>query len=180
MSDAETLVKRDLQYKAYSASDEETSSIIRLISSDLTEPYSIITYRYFLTQWPELCFLCSDANKKYDPSEKENSSIVACIVSKVDRKSDDSPLRGYIAMLAVDNTYRYCGIGTELVKRTLVEMQKAGCSYAFLETPVENKGALRLYENLGFMREKRLVNYYMGGEDAFRLKLDLTNCTVSY
>lgn len=42
-----------------------------------------------------------------------------------------------------------------------------------LETEVTNQPALRLYGQLGFMRDKRLVRYYLNGNDAFRLKLDL-------
>ena len=40
-----------------------------------------------------------------------------------------------------------------------------------LETEVTNKGALGLYENLGFVRDKRLFRYYLNGVDALRLKL---------
>ena len=32
-------------------------------------------------------------------------------------------------------------------------------------------GALRLYEGLGFVRDKRLPRYYLNGNDAFRLKV---------
>ena len=31
--------------------------IRQLISTDLSEPYSIYVYRYFLYQWADLCFL---------------------------------------------------------------------------------------------------------------------------
>ena len=40
-----------------------------------------------------------------------------------------------------------------------------------LETEVTNTAALRLYENLGFVRDKRLFRYYLNGVDALRLKL---------
>jgi len=42
-----------------------------------------------------------------------------------------------------------------------------------LETEITNKGALRLYQNLGFLRDKRLYRYYLNGVDAYRLKLRL-------
>ena len=49
---------------------------------------------------------------------------------------------------------------------------RRGCSpQVVLETEVTNKGALRLYENLGFVRDKRLFRYYLNGVDALRLKL---------
>lgn len=31
--------------------------IMRLIQKDLSEPYSIYTYRYFIHNWPHLCFM---------------------------------------------------------------------------------------------------------------------------
>lgn len=40
-----------------------------------------------------------------------------------------------------------------------------------LETEITNKPALKLYENLGFVRDKRLFRYYLNGVDALRLKL---------
>ena len=43
-----------------------------------------------------------------------------------------------------------------------------------LEAEVTNRGALSLYENLGFLRDKRLHRYYMNGSDAYRLKLWLS------
>ena len=36
-----------------------------------------------------------------------------------------------------------------------------------------NIAALRFYESLGFVRTRRMLNYYMSGNDAFRLKLHL-------
>lgn len=33
--------------------------------------------------------------------------------------------------------------------------------------------SLRLYENLGFIREKRLFNFYLNGKDCFRLILEI-------
>lgn len=40
-----------------------------------------------------------------------------------------------------------------------------------LETEITNKSALKLYKNLGFVRDKRLFRYYLNGVDALRLKL---------
>lgn len=31
--------------------------IMNLITKDLSEPYSVYTYRYFIHNWPYLCFL---------------------------------------------------------------------------------------------------------------------------
>lgn len=38
-------------------SELQMPDIMRLIQKDLSEPYSIYTYRYFIHNWPQLCFL---------------------------------------------------------------------------------------------------------------------------
>lgn len=61
-----------LQYVQYHSSKESTylTAIRQLISNDLSEPYSIYVYRYFLYQWGDLCFLVSSKNIS-DPQEAE-------------------------------------------------------------------------------------------------------------
>lgn len=44
-----------------------------------------------------------------------------------------------------------------------------------LETEFDNDSALRFYQKLGFIREKRLYRFYLNGKDAFRLVLPLAN-----
>lgn len=74
-------------------------------------------------------------------------------------------------MLAVDKDYRKRSIGSTLVRRAITEMIEGGADEVVLETEVTNKPALRLYEQLGFVRDKRLFRYYLNGVDALRLKL---------
>lgn len=45
-----------IQY-AHSLEAQYLPSIRALISKDLSEPYSIYVYRYFLYQWGHLCFM---------------------------------------------------------------------------------------------------------------------------
>jgi len=40
-------------------SEKQMPDIMRLIQKDLSEPYSIYTYRYFIHNWPHLCGLVS-------------------------------------------------------------------------------------------------------------------------
>ena len=48
-----------LHYVRYDSGKEAVylSAIRQLISKDLSEPYSIYVYRYFLYQWGDLCFM---------------------------------------------------------------------------------------------------------------------------
>lgn len=62
MSDSNTFIAPpELRYIQYHGSKESTylSAIRQLISKDLSEPYSIYVYRYFLYQWGDLCFMVS-------------------------------------------------------------------------------------------------------------------------
>ncbi|XP_066526365.1 N-alpha-acetyltransferase 30 [Hoplias malabaricus] len=140
-------------------SELQMPDIIRLITKDLSEPYSIYTYRYFIHNWPQLCFLAM-----------VERNCVGAIVCKLDMHKKMFR-RGYIAMLAVDSKFRRKGIGTNLVKKAIYAMVDGDCDEVVLETEITNKSALKLYENLGFVRDKRLFRYYLNGVDALRLKL---------
>jgi N-alpha-acetyltransferase 30 len=74
-------------------------------------------------------------------------------------------------MLAVDVDHRRLGLGRKLVMRTIESMRASGADEVILETEITNTAALRLYESIGFLRDKRLQAYYLNGNDAFKLKL---------
>ncbi len=76
-------------------------------------------------------------------------------------------------MLAVDPTCRRLGLGRKLVQRSIDAMIGLEADEVVLETEITNLAALRLYEQLGFVRDKRLQQYYLNGNDAFKLKLHL-------
>lgn len=152
----------DLTPITYTQYSDETQMplIMRLIQKDLSEPYSIYTYRYFIHNWPNLCFLAMSGE----------DNCVGAIVCKLDLHKKVAR-RGYIAMLAVDSNYRKRSIGSTLVKKAIEAMVEDDADEVVLETEITNKPALKLYENLGFVRDKRLFRYYLNGVDASRLKL---------
>lgn len=86
-------------------------------------------------------------------------------------KPPEISYKGYIAMLVVRKDYRKLKIGSKLVIMAVNAMKESGADEIVLETEVTNKPALKLYENLGFLRDKRLFRYYLNGVDALRLKL---------
>ncbi|CAH1792743.1 unnamed protein product [Owenia fusiformis] len=154
----DSTTKSSITYVEYQ-SELQMPAIMRLVSKDLSEPYSIYTYRYFIHNWPQLCFLAMDEEK-----------CIGTIVCKLDFHKK-IVRRGYIAMLAVDKDYRRRKIGSILVTKSIQAMVSNDCDEVVLETEITNKSALRLYENLGFVRDKRLFRYYLNGVDALRLKL---------
>ncbi|KAF1792768.1 Acyl-CoA N-acyltransferase [Phytophthora cactorum] len=136
--------------------EKQLAELVKLIDKDLSEPYSIFTYRYFLYNWPQLSILARVQHK-----------LVGVIICRDPKRR----WRGYIAMLAVEKQFRHRGIGSQLAQKAIERMRDDGCEEVMLETEIANKGAIRLYENLGFVRDERLVKYYLNGGDAYRLKL---------
>ncbi|RDL33825.1 putative N-acetyltransferase [Venustampulla echinocandica] len=165
----------ELRYIQYSHSLEKQylPSIRALISKDLSEPYSIYVYRYFLYQWGDLCFMALSPTTAYT-----SPKLIGVIISKLEphtppSHSSPTTLRGYIAMLAVSSTYRNHGIATTLVRKAIDAMIERGADEVVLETEETNVPAMKLYERLGFLRSKKLHRYYLNGNSAFRLVLHL-------
>ncbi|WEW60460.1 N-alpha-acetyltransferase 30 [Emydomyces testavorans] len=168
--------------------NEYVPAMRQLISKDLSEPYSIYVYRYFLYQWGDLCYMVGfcefsivllerrrRANQR-DPSilqaMDQNNNLAGVVVSKLERHRN-VPLRGYIAMLAVREEYRGRGIATKLVCMAIDAMIERNADEIVLETETTNHPAMKLYERLGFLRSKQLHRYYLNGSSAFRLVLYL-------
>ncbi|KAK4497869.1 hypothetical protein PRZ48_010524 [Zasmidium cellare] len=154
----------NLRYVCY-GNDKESPylpAIKQLISKDLSEPYSIYVYRYFLYQWSDLCFMTLD----------EQDNLIGVIVCKLEPHRG-GPMRGYIAMLATQQEYRGQGIATKLVRMAVDAMIAKDADEIALETEIDNIPSLRIYERLGFIRTKRLHRYYLNGNTAYRLILYL-------
>lgn len=96
----------EVTFKEYE-NELQMPDIMRVIQRELSEPYSIYTYRYFIHNWPKLCFLAMDGD-----------SCIGAIVCKLDIHRQMTK-RGYIAMLAVDAAYRKLKVGTTLVQKAI-------------------------------------------------------------
>lgn len=104
-----------ITYKEYE-NELQMPDIMRVIQRELSEPYSIYTYRYFIHNWPKLCFLAMDGEH-----------CVGAIVCKLDIHRQVVK-RGYIAMLAVEQSYRKLKVGTTLVQKAI---EVCSCSFKF-------------------------------------------------
>jgi peptide alpha-N-acetyltransferase len=154
----------DILYVDY-ADESVLAEIMQLVANDLSEPYSIFTYRYFLHNWPSLCVCAYTKSSSGGAGE-----MIGTIICKADTEGD-SFLKGYIAMLAVSTSQRKKGIGLTLARMGIDRMIAMGCEEIALEAEATNVGALGLYEKLGFVRDDKLARYYLNGGDAFRLRL---------
>jgi N-alpha-acetyltransferase 30 len=81
------MTSQDLKYEIYK-NETQMERIKYLMDLDLSEPYSIYTYRYFMNHFPNHTILAVDPQK--------DNLIIGAIVSKLDAHKDKN--RGYIAM----------------------------------------------------------------------------------
>jgi len=85
-----------------------------------------------------------------------------------------------ILTLAVRNTARRRGLGTELLKEAIVHAAAAGAHVMFLEVSIKNTAAQGLYAQLGFRRVGLRRRYYSDGTDAVVMRLDFNDDTAPF
>ena len=139
----------DLQYIQYGQDKENEylGAIRQLISQDLSEPYSIYVYRYFLYQWGDLCYMVCKigicTNYATDDGGEQavdtTGALKGVIICKLEIHRG-GPLRGYIAMLAVKDDHRGKGIATRLVRMAVDAMiaKDADEVRTLLDSPNDN------------------------------------------
>jgi N-alpha-acetyltransferase 30 len=94
---------------------------------------------------------------------------IACIIGSIDTANTR---KAYIAMLVVLKEYRRHKVGLKLFDE-FVGRVKDRVDKIVLETECINKAALGFYTRLGFFKTRKMSNYYLSGNDAYRLKLYL-------
>jgi [ribosomal protein S18]-alanine N-acetyltransferase len=68
---------------------------------------------------------------------------------------------------------RRVGLGSRLLSAAEDRLRDLGCAWVFLETAVDNTGAMAFYKRHGYFLVKTIPRYYATGLDAFVLKKDL-------
>ena len=137
---------------------QELAWITQVLRQELAEPYSVFTYYYFLKNWPHLTII---AYLQQQP--------IGCIIGSIDQQN---PHKAYIAMLVVLKEYRRHKVGKKLFDEFVARVRPT-VDKIVLETECINKAALSFYLRLGFFKTRKMSNYYLSGNDAFRLKLYL-------
>ena len=94
-----------------------------MIESELSEPYSIYTYRYFVNQWKELSFLAY-----------YNEEIIGVIIGNITKHRTNFRMRAYVGMIVVKKEYRRLKIGRKLAQMFILKSREMGAEEIVLET----------------------------------------------
>jgi peptide alpha-N-acetyltransferase len=108
----------------------------------------------------------------YDPPK-----IVGYVLAKMEEEPTDGVQHGHITSLSVMRTHRRLGLAEKLMRQSQRAMAETfQAHYVSLHVRVSNTPALHLYrDTLGFTVDKIEPKYYADGENAFSMRMDLTN-----
>jgi ribosomal-protein-alanine N-acetyltransferase len=113
----------------------------------------------FLEYWhatPELFFVA-----------QIGSRIAGYSIARIDWRGGD------LESIAVDPRFRSRGVAQALLATLIDKLRAQGVRALRLMVSVENESALRFYRRSGFVRIRRVKEYYGPGRDAWRMRLEL-------
>jgi len=134
---------------------------------NLPENYTMKYYLYHAMTWPSLSYVAEDSKGR----------IVGYILAKMEEDvGPEDQAHGHVTSISVLRSYRRLG----LAKKLMVQSQEAmatvyRASYVSLHVRRSNRAALSLYrDTLGFTVKEIETKYYADGEDAYSMKMSLT------
>ena len=119
--------------------------------------YSKTTFRYFLSLASAECLLAV-----------EEGDIAGFILSEVDGAL------AHIITLDVAEGHRRSGVGSLLLNAVEQNLSAQGVRAVFLETAVDNHGAVNFWSCHGYIKEGILKRYYLNRIDGYEMRKTLT------
>ncbi len=146
---------------------EDIPNVINVNMATLPEHYSDYFYYDILKDFPNTFLLAEGGGK-----------VVGYIMCRIEyglsmTKRFGLAKKGHIISIAVLEEFRSQGIGSALIKEALEEVRKSSGKECYLEVRTTNKGAIELYEKLGFKISSTLHGYYKDGESAYTMAMPL-------
>ncbi|UXD21511.1 30S ribosomal protein S18 [Ignicoccus pacificus DSM 13166] len=154
------------------ATERDLPQVVLINRKELPENYPYSFFEYILFTNPKF-FYVAEINGKivgYLMAQKEGRGRI--LLNPIPEITKEEPTI-HLLSIAVLKKYQGKGIGSQLVKKLIEEALKEGIRYIYLEVRVSNERAQKLYEKHGFKKVKRLAHYYMDGEDAYVMLIDL-------
>ncbi|KAE8374477.1 acyl-CoA N-acyltransferase [Aspergillus bertholletiae] len=160
--------------------------------TNLPENYFLKYYLYHALTWPQLSFVAvvrpKNGYSKHTAAggaatlSEQYPKVVGYVLAKMEEEPTDGVAHGHITSLSVMRTHRRLGIAERLMRmsqRAMAESHRA--HYVSLHVRVSNTAALRLYrDTLGFKVETVESKYYADGEDAYAMRMDLTDMWMDW
>jgi len=150
----------DIVRRGYQPADKQ--DVFDISNASGLEPYDISELDELFSSWPEGQHVAYDA---------ENEKTVGFLSGRIHR-----PETNRIYMFAVMPGYRSRGIG-QLLLDGFFSLSRDMGSDVILEVRASNGRARRLYDSNGFVEVCRISGMYASGEEAVRMKKEITFIT---
>jgi len=126
----------------------------------LTETYGISFYLQYLARWPEYFLV----------SESPNGEISGYIMGKAEGLGTN--WHGHVTALTVAPEYRRLKLAAKLMSALEEVSEKKQTYFVDLFVRVSNKVAINMYERLGYVVYRKVLDYYSGDpdEDAYDMR----------
>jgi len=101
---------------------------------------------------------------------KANNDIAGFIITQIE--IENNTLFGHIITINVASTYRRKGIASKMLQEIEIILKQKSIRECHLEVREDNSAALKLYQNCGYQKIRRLERYY-GKANGLYLKKNL-------
>ncbi|XP_046665413.1 N-alpha-acetyltransferase 20 [Homalodisca vitripennis] len=130
----------------------------------LTETYGISFYMQYLAHWPEY----------FQVVEAPNGEIMGYIMGKCEGHGEN--WHGHVTALTVSNMYRRLGVAATLMNSLEKISEIKRCYFVDLFVRVSNLVAITMYQVLGYIVYRTVLEYYSGDpdEDAYDMRKALS------
>uniref|UniRef100_U5EMW1 N-alpha-acetyltransferase 20 n=1 Tax=Corethrella appendiculata TaxID=1370023 RepID=U5EMW1_9DIPT len=126
----------------------------------LTETYCLSFYMQYLAHWPEF----------FQVAESPNGEIMGYIMGKAAGHGEN--WHSHVTALTVSPDYRRLGLALTLMNFLEDVSEKKRCYFVDLFVRVSNTIAINMYQNLGYIVYRTVLEYYTGDpdEDAYDMR----------
>ncbi len=159
MSNSLTIRKPDIR---------DLNAIVHLNRVSLPENYPVGYFIELIRQWHEVSVVA-----------ELDGEIVGYVILRLERERSfpfrfDKSDKGHVISVAVLPKLRRLGIGKKMMLEVMSAVRKdPNIKSITLEVRMSNDAAVKLYENLDYIKSEILKNYYADGEGAYLMKLKL-------
>lgn len=125
----------------------------------LTETYSLNFYFQYMLRWPEF----------QQTVTSPNGTLMAYVIGKAE--GEGNKWHGHVSAVTVAPEYRRLGLATKLMAFTETLSQDTySCYFVDLFVRQSNSLAISMYERMGYVVYRTILQYYGGDEDAYDMR----------
>lgn len=140
---------------------KDLDQVVEINRKSLPENYPERFFRTIYSELPSAFLVC-----------EINGEIIGYTMARIESGLSHFSIfhrakKGHTVSIAIRPEYRRRGLGSRLLKESIIAMINAGANELFLEVRMSNDAAVALYQSLGYKILKEIRHYYRDFEGAY-------------